>query len=189
MKFRFPLAAALGLFALAPAANAQFLGTSVTGSLQFTGNPTNYFDPSNGFVPAIYLNSAGTTVTVADPAVEFGFDDGANTDTVQITDNSITLSDVAVGGGGNLPFVITLTDPAFGGSTFTKVIDSFGSGVLYSLTGNTLTFNVPATTGPATFTALFSAAPDVTATPEPGSVALLVGMGVTGAGVLRRRRK
>ncbi len=32
-------------------------------------------------------------------------------------------------------------------------------------------------------------APVAAATPEPGSVALLVGMGVTGAGVLRRRRK
>ncbi len=31
--------------------------------------------------------------------------------------------------------------------------------------------------------------PAAAATPEPGSVALLVGMGVTGAGVLRRRRK
>ena len=40
------------------------------------------------------------------------------------------------------------------------------------------------TSGAATFT-LNNAA----ATPEPGSIALLVGMGVTGFGVLRRRRK
>jgi len=38
-----------------PAA-ADLIGSSVTGSLEFSSSPNNYYDPALGFVPDGYLN-------------------------------------------------------------------------------------------------------------------------------------
>lgn len=55
---------------------------------------------------------------------------------------------------------------------------NFGPGFLYE-----------SGSGSGAFTAVASGAPAATATPEPGSVAMFVGMGITGAALLRRRRR
>ncbi len=55
------------------------IGTSVTGELLFDGDPAELLDPANLEVPGGYLNTAGTTVTISDPAVEFGFQDAHKT--------------------------------------------------------------------------------------------------------------
>src|SRR5262245_10393541 len=63
------------------AANASVLiGTTVTGSLTGNGG-VNVFDPANlmpptSFVPPGDLNATGTTVTIQDPATEFGAESG-----------------------------------------------------------------------------------------------------------------
>ena len=166
----------------APAAHAQFLGTQATGSIQFNGAGPNYFDPANGLVPAGYSNSTqGTTVTVAEPAIEFGLNEaGFNFDTVNITNTTIILTDTVSNGA--FPFLVTLTDTAFAGITFTKTSDTTNS-FTFSRTGNTLSLNFAGTPTNGTYTAIFTAV-----TPEPGSVALLAGLAVTGVGFVRRRR-
>jgi hypothetical protein len=189
MRFgKFTLAAlfiqALSLLALAPAANAQFLGTTAKGNLSF-GSPggTNYFNPINGLVPVGPLNKKqGITVTVADPATEFGYADAVNTDSVNITADTITLTDVS--GDGSNSFFINLSDSAFAGLTFNKVSDTFlNGGITYSLTGKVLSLSSDVfISNGGTYTAVFKAVP------EPGSVALLVGMGLSGAGFLARRK-
>ncbi len=169
----------------APNAHAQFLGTSATGSLQFNGSGPNYFDPNNGFVPNGFSNKTqGTTVTVAEPAIEFGFADGVNTDTVNITNTTITLTDVIATRGSTAPFLVTLTDTAFAGVTFTQTANTTNS-FTYSLTGNTLSLNFAGTNTGGTYTTTLTAASPV---PEPGSVALLVGIVTVGAGFVRKRR-
>lgn len=55
---------------------ATLLGTAVTGNLRFNSFSLDYFAPANGGGPPGYLNSTGTTVSVAEPAVEFGYSGG-----------------------------------------------------------------------------------------------------------------
>ena len=64
-------AAAIGLLATC-SAHAGLIGKPVTGSLQFNGGGLNYFDPANPTVPTGYLNTSSPTVTIGDPAQEFG---------------------------------------------------------------------------------------------------------------------
>ena len=165
---RLPALAASAALGLASAAHAQitgipsavvphFLGTSVTGNLQFNSFGPNYFNPANGSVPAGYLNKTqGITVTVAEPDIEFGYSDPNNTDTVNLTDTTITLTDVS--GSSGLPFLVTLTDTAFNGLTLIKVSDTFTGGVSYTLNGNVLKLSVPGFGNPGTFTANFAPA-------------------------------
>jgi hypothetical protein len=72
MSARLALLGSVFMMALASgSANAATLiGATVDGSFKFPANTNNYFDPSVGFVPAGYLNSAGLPVTVEDPAKE-----------------------------------------------------------------------------------------------------------------------
>jgi len=169
---------------------AQVVGSQATGTLQFNGGGTNYFDPANGFVPAGFLNKTqGATVTVDDPAIDFGFKDGANTDTADITDTQLIITDVSVGGAA--PFKMTFNDPAF--DDMTLVSSDFPT-FSASLVGSLFTFNAGEITRPGTYQAVYNVrTAAVTGVPEPGSVALLAGMGVTGTAVavsrLRRRRK
>ena len=77
--------------------------------------------------------------------------------------------------------------PAGGYQFFTPVsiTTGFQSGI------NTLTFNVNNSGGVTglQFNATATASATSTAVPEPGSIALLVGLGVTGAGFLARKRR
>ncbi len=174
-------------------ARAGLLGTPVTGSLNFQGNPTNYFDPTNTFVPAAgFENSAGTTVPISATQVEFGFQDGINLDTADFAATSLTVTDADTGGG-SLPFVMTFTDAAFAGLQVGKVTDVFGNGGLsFSLTGTTLTVSAPLESAVATSTATFSLGSTggtTAATPLPTSATAGLGLlGLLGVAQLRRRR-
>lgn len=179
----------LGLLPLA-AQGSGLTGSSVTGSLTFDGNPTNYFDPANGFVPPGYLNTMGTTVTIQAPAVEFGFDDGTNLDLANFSASQFTIEDVVEAAGpsaSNAPFTMTFTDSAFMGMTFNKVSDSFPNGGLsYAVTGSTITISWAG--GPVTanddYTSTF------TVVPEPSTWATaLVGMGLLGCALRFRRTR
>ncbi|MGC2659540.1 MAG: hypothetical protein WA324_16405, partial [Bryobacteraceae bacterium] len=98
--------------------SATLAGTSVTGSLVFPGDPSNYFNPGYGFAPPGDLNAidASPTVTISDAAVEFGYDDGfANAISADFTGNMLTVTDVVEGTGANLGFTMTFSDSAFAG--------------------------------------------------------------------------
>ena len=181
--------AALGLMLCAGHAQAApiLLGTQVTGSINFGANPINYYDSDNGFVPGGCLNSGtgSTTVTIADPNVEFCFNDGANIDRAQFTDTMITLTDEVLGAAGALDWTQMFTDAAFVGLTFVEIGDNFpNGGVNLVHAGNQLTFTWAGTGAPGNFAATY----EVAAIPEPMTLALLgVGLGALGARARRKR--
>jgi hypothetical protein len=161
----------VGLSVYVPTARgANLLGASVTGSIHFANYPSNYYDPANGFapVPPGYLNSLpGTnTVTIQDPAIEFGFWDIANLDTADFTDTPLIISDVVKGNGAN-NWIQTFTSPVFAG--IGKVADNFEGGVNATLVGNTITLTWAGTHATnETLTAVFNIT-----VPEPSTLALL----------------
>lgn len=75
---------------------ADLLGTSVSGTLSFPQDPTNWFDPANPFVPTGFLNVTGTTVVISNPDLEFGFDDGLSAISVDFTGSKLLLKDTRV---------------------------------------------------------------------------------------------
>ena len=123
---------------------ASLIGSTVTGSLTFTGDPSNYFDPNNGFVPAAgYLNVAGTTVTVSGSAAEFGYDDGASLISADFGANGLLLRDAIEQSGPNNGFQVSFTDTAFAGLPFVVT----GGNLLpanFSIKGDTLTVDYAA---------------------------------------------
>jgi MYXO-CTERM domain-containing protein len=87
----------LTLAVLAPLSFGGLIGQNVFGELFFAGGSTNFFNSANGFVPAGYLNSGGaTTVTIGEPAQEFGFQDSVNRDVANFTDTQLILTDTNV---------------------------------------------------------------------------------------------
>lgn len=168
-------------------AEAGLVGSSVTGSLTFGANPTNFFNPANGFVPAGFGNSSpgGTTVTIANPLIEFGFQDSRNTDTANFTDTSLTVSDTSTFDAG--PFTMTFTDSAFAGLVLTSGSNNFPTVTTASLIGNVLTFTSAGFVSAGTFTANFSlTAPNPV--PEPAT-GFMAGIGAVAGLVVYRRRK
>jgi hypothetical protein len=161
------------------------IGSSVTGGLFFANPALNQFDPVNGNVPGGFSNytSGVPTVTVAEPAIEFGFKDTANLDTVNVTATQIIITDVRTGlsiAGGS-PFTITLTDTSFSNS-FTELSNSFDSNA--SLSGSTFTFHSNGTSQDGTYTAVFDIA---AAVPEPATWAMMI-VGFAGVGFMAYRR-
>ena len=163
-------------------AHAQLLGASVNGQLNFNGDlTTNFFDKANGLVPAGYLNSgpSGTpTVVIANPAKEFGFNDGANLDEADFTANTLTIHDLPSAGGSSQT-KYTFTCNAFAGMTMTQTSNNF-VGLTKSLVGNVVTIDIPLFADNNSHTAVF------TFVPEPASFA---GIGIGLAMLIRRRKK
>ncbi|MBE7158532.1 MAG: PEP-CTERM sorting domain-containing protein [Rhodospirillales bacterium] len=187
----FPLLTAALVTAAHTNRAAGLIGTSVNGSLTFGSAATNYFDPNNGFVPPGYLNTSGTTVSIASPAVEFGFADGDNTDTANFSAFQFTLEDTVTASASvsvsDNPFTMTFTDPAFSGLTLNKVTDFFPGGLTYSLVGSTITVHWAG--GSVRTNDDYTSTFTLVAVPEPSGWAM-VSLGAAGAGLvaLRRRR-
>jgi hypothetical protein len=176
-------------FSINPIQATTVIGSSVTGGLFFANPTINQFDPVNGNVPAGFSNytSGVPTVTVAEPAIEFGFNDSVNFDTVNITATQITIIDVRSGPSASVasgsPFSITLIDTSFPDG-ITQLSNSFDSAA-FTLSGSTFTFNSFGTSKPATYTAVFGFA---AAVPEPSTWAMLL-LGFAGIGFMAYRQK
>jgi hypothetical protein len=169
------LVAFAAFFCFVPAAWGSLIGTSVTGSLQFDGNPDNFFDPANGFVPARFANSAGPTVTIDASSPEFGFNDGGNRDIVNFTDGRLVIRDRATSGG-SLTTKLSFIDDAF--EDITLVSSNFRRPIQYSIVGDQIDITIPAFARNGRYRAVFditSTAP--TTTPEPESIGLM-GLGL-----------
>jgi len=179
--------AALALLASAPA-SAQLLGAPVTGTLQFGGIGPNYFDPINGLVPAGVLDTAGPTVVIAEPAVEFGFDDFTERHTVNFTGTQLILTNSARVAD-SAAYTMTFTSPAFAGVT--EVSDTFlNGGATASLSGGTITVSVPEFLAVGAFQAVYNVTVTPTAAiPEPGTLALLAPGLLPLLGMAARRRR
>ncbi|MDB5327090.1 MAG: hypothetical protein JWM57_2659 [Phycisphaerales bacterium] len=157
----------------------------MTGSLQFNGVGPNFYDKANGLVPASgYLNSpVGPTVVVAEPAIEFGYNDTTNLINTNVTDSQVLLTDQYLTSATVLPYTVKLTDPAFSGLGVTLIAETFAGTPTAGISGTTLTITIPGVTGPAVNTlalAFFSVQ-----TPEPTSLAAVASVGLI---ALRRRR-
>jgi hypothetical protein len=161
-------------FCLAPVSWGALIGTSVTGSLNFDGNPANFFDPANGFVPARFENAAGPTVTIDDFAPEFGFNDGANRDIANFTDGRLVIRDRATGGGSQ-KITLTFTDDAFAGISL--VSSNFRKPIKYDIVGDEIDITIPKFARDGRYRAVFDVASTPTSTPEPESLGL-IGLGI-----------
>lgn len=181
---KFARAAAILALTLPPSFALSLAGSSVTGSLTFTGDPSNYFDPGYGFTRAGDLNNSGTMVTISESATEFGFDDGAHAITADFSGSRLVVGDLnEMPGTNNNPFQMTFSDPAFNGTQLVLISDNLPL-ASYSLNGDVLTLTYAggppnATNASATFA--------IVSTPEPGGLSALTGL--TGLALLCLARR
>ncbi len=150
---------------------ASLVGSQVTGSLTFSGDPSNYFDPNYGFVPATgYLNASGTTVLTSDAAVEFGYDDGESLISADFSDGQLAVGDFIELSGSTNDFQMIFTDSAFAGQSLT-LLSSNLSLADYSLLGDSITLDYVGgnTLAGQTLHTSFAIAP----TPEPSTFSLI----------------
>lgn len=132
---------AVSLLASAPAF-AGLIGATVTGTLNFGSNSTNYFDPAGGIVPAGYGNSAPANHVnvVIGGGTEFGiFTTSALT--ANFSDTQLVISNVNMIVVGYVPWVMTFSSTAFGGQNLSLVSQTFAPGLTSSLVGNLITIN------------------------------------------------
>lgn len=173
----------------AGSARAGLIGTQVTGSAELNLIPINVFDPAEGFVPPGYLNDAGTTVTIAEPAIEFGAQNGTNLFTANFTDSQLIVTDVASAPFGGTSFFMSFTDTAFSGLSVSIASDDYPYGVLPLLIGDDLylTFSGTVVSQATTFQAVLDFTP--ASVPEPSAL-LLAGTGaLAGLGQWTRMRR
>jgi hypothetical protein len=191
-RFFLAVAIASGLAAFGVPAQAQLLGTTVTGSLVLATVPSvNFYDPNNvifDLVPPGYDNFTANSPTVTiDANMEFGYNDQASLITADFTDNTLTLTDT-VSAGVDSAWEQTFTDTALSGLTLTNVTDSFGLSSA-TLSGDVITIDWPGIQDPDALATEFSATFNLTGStlPEPASLTLLAS-GLAGLAALRRRR-
>lgn len=162
-------------------------GTTVAGQFNIGGAPTNYFDPSNGFVPSGFQNDAGSTVVInGNPT--FGFNDSFNFDQANFTNGTLTISDLDQPSAGALNWEMVFTDSAFAGASVSNVSDTFDNGGLsFNLVGDALTVTWVGDTLRSDFD--FSATYNIKTVPEPSSLTLLgiSLVGLIGATLLKKR--
>ncbi|WP_414529618.1 hypothetical protein [Nodularia chucula] len=146
------------------------VGTPITGSLLFGGNSTNFYSPTNGFVPTGqgYLNASdqnnSATVPLSETATEFGFVDSSNTNTADFTTIGLTIQNIT--NGNSISYQQIFVSSAFTGLSINKIADTFlNAGVTASLIDDTITIGIPGFNNtPGTFTASFEFS---NATPVP----------------------
>jgi hypothetical protein len=121
---------------------AGLSGTSVTGTLRFFG-PTNYFDPANNRVPSGVGNTVSNQVTIGDPLVEFGFDDGYSRITADFTAFRLAIAEAAHQNVGAEIERYTFSDNAFVGRVAVPVSNSYPVTPTVDLNDDFLTVNFP----------------------------------------------
>jgi hypothetical protein len=139
-------------------APGSLIGTNVSGTMSIPGyTGINFFNSSNGYVPAGCNNSGlgSTTVAVSNPNNEFCFKDGANADNADFTANTLTLTDVSIAGSVALSYSFQLPPGLV--TSVTETSDNFQNGGMnFSLVGNVLTLNQPQFNSGGTFTAVYT---------------------------------
>ncbi len=169
----------------APTPGSPLIGTQITGSATLPPATANQFDPKVMTEPGYCGNTAGTTVTMNNPAgaggVEYQFCavftpagtgqgaapaksivaqfNGAN---AQFSGSTLTIQ-VSLGSQpGWTPFQLTFLDPAFAGLQMAKYADNFlcspsaVCGVSASLSGNTISVSGGVPPGGGIFNAAFT---------------------------------
>ncbi len=185
--FFFATSVTIGLLA-ACSADAGLIGQQVTGSLQFNGGGLNYFDPANPIVPAGYLNTSSPTVTIADPAPEFGHASSAGVEYADFNDSQLVVSDSSFIITTDVPWMMTFTSSTSGlFQGLSLVSGSFSPSLTYGLAGDTIMINWAG--GPVSKGTSFSAIFDVqtAAVPEPNSLAL-AGLALLALSLARMRK-
>jgi hypothetical protein len=183
MTSRFLLAGVL--FGFMPAASAGLIGSQVTGFFTdsaSSGGGANFFDPNvptsgtSYEVPAGYLNSSGTTVTIQEPAIEFGTELSlcfCNLFTANFTDSQLVI-DATAGFTYFDSLAFEFTDPVF--SSITEVSNDWPDTFLSSsLSGDVISigFSAVSAIGGQNYQAVFDVGSAGTATPEPSTVVIM----------------
>lgn len=166
-----------------PAA-AALLGTQVNGTIRFGDRPENFYSPQFGFVPAGFGNSAGQPVTIAEPIIEFGFEEpGVNRDTANFTDTQLIIRNLSFIGA--FRWVQTFTSQTSGAFKGISLVSStFSPGLNFGLVGDTITVSYAGSRTPFDSTAVFNIS---TSVPEPATWAMMIaGFGMAGAAMRRR---